>query len=200
MVPLCLNFCDLCRIIQDRILEWLVIPFSSESSQPKDPTQVSHIRRSFIVWTTRKAHCVGVPSSRELPQSKDWTQVSCIADRKWSEPWGNPKNTGMGACPFPSYLPDPGIKIMYPALKAYSLSAELPGKHMWVIESPIYLAAYFSTWNMVMSVFHIWKFVDRLCFINVEFPIFPKENLGADFCTWKMKLSLLQTKNSGTGF
>ena len=43
-------------ILQARILEWVVMPSSGESSQPKDQTQVSCIAgRFFTVWTTRKA-------------------------------------------------------------------------------------------------------------------------------------------------
>ena len=43
-------------ILQARILEWVAIPFSRGSSQPRDWTQVSHIAvRFFTVWTTREA-------------------------------------------------------------------------------------------------------------------------------------------------
>ena len=35
-------------ILQARILEWVDIPFSSRSSQPRDQTQVSHIARGFF--------------------------------------------------------------------------------------------------------------------------------------------------------
>ena len=43
-------------IFQARILHWVVIPFSTESSQPKVWTQVSWIAgRLFTVWATRKA-------------------------------------------------------------------------------------------------------------------------------------------------
>ena len=43
-------------ILQARILEWLAIPFSRESFQPRDQTQVSHIAgRFFISWATREA-------------------------------------------------------------------------------------------------------------------------------------------------
>ena len=43
-------------ILQARILEWGAIPFSRESSQPKDQTQVSHIAGGFFtVWATREA-------------------------------------------------------------------------------------------------------------------------------------------------
>ena len=43
-------------ISQARILEWVAIPFSRESSQSRDQTWVSCISgRFFTIWTTRKA-------------------------------------------------------------------------------------------------------------------------------------------------
>ena len=43
-------------ILQARILEWVAFPFSRGSSQPRDPTQVSHIEGGFFtIWTTREA-------------------------------------------------------------------------------------------------------------------------------------------------
>ena len=40
-----------------RILEWVAMPFSRGSSQPRDQTQVSRIAgRFFTVWATREAH------------------------------------------------------------------------------------------------------------------------------------------------
>ena len=42
-------------ILQARILEWVVVSFSSGSSQPRDPTQVSHIAGGFFtIWATRE--------------------------------------------------------------------------------------------------------------------------------------------------
>ena len=39
-----------------RILEWVAFPFSRESSQPMDQTQVSHIADGFFTsWATREA-------------------------------------------------------------------------------------------------------------------------------------------------
>ena len=35
-------------ILQARILEWVAVPFSGGSSQPRDPTQVSHIVGRFF--------------------------------------------------------------------------------------------------------------------------------------------------------
>ena len=45
------------RILQARILEWVVIPFSRGSSQAKDWTLVSHIAgRFFTFWATRSSN------------------------------------------------------------------------------------------------------------------------------------------------
>ena len=43
-------------ILQARILEWVAFPFSRESSQLRDGTQVSRIAGSFFTsWATREA-------------------------------------------------------------------------------------------------------------------------------------------------
>ena len=44
-------------ILQARMLEWIAIPFSRGSSQPRDWIQVSCIIvRFFTIWATREAH------------------------------------------------------------------------------------------------------------------------------------------------
>ena len=44
------------EILQARILEWITMPSSRGSSQPRDQTQVSHIAgRFFTNWATRQA-------------------------------------------------------------------------------------------------------------------------------------------------
>ena len=44
-------------ILQARILEWVAIPFSRGSFQPRDQTKVSHIAgRFFTVWAIREAY------------------------------------------------------------------------------------------------------------------------------------------------
>ena len=44
-------------ILHARILDWVAMPSSMGSSQPKDQTQVSHIAGGFsTVWATREAH------------------------------------------------------------------------------------------------------------------------------------------------
>ena len=43
-------------VLKARILEWIAIPFSSGSSQPRDQTQVSSIAgRFFTIWVTKEA-------------------------------------------------------------------------------------------------------------------------------------------------
>ena len=59
-------------ILQARILEWVAIPFSRRSSQPRDQTQVSHISgRFFTSWATREAQEYWseypIPSPADLP-------------------------------------------------------------------------------------------------------------------------------------
>ena len=57
----CLTFCNpmdytIHGILQARILEWVAVPFSRGSSQPRDWTQLSHIAgRFFTSWATREA-------------------------------------------------------------------------------------------------------------------------------------------------
>ena len=42
-------------ILQARILEWVAFPSSRGSSQPRDPTQVSHIAGGFFTSWAMKA-------------------------------------------------------------------------------------------------------------------------------------------------
>ena len=48
-------------ILQGRILEWVALPLSRVSSQPRDRTQVSHtVGELFTSWGTREAHGTAV--------------------------------------------------------------------------------------------------------------------------------------------
>ena len=52
-IGMCVCLCDpmdcmVHGILQARILEWVAIPFSRGSSQPRDQTQVSHIAGGFF--------------------------------------------------------------------------------------------------------------------------------------------------------
>ena len=60
VAQLCPTFCDpmdytVHEILQARVLEWVAIPFSRGSSQPRDRTQVSHTADGFFTsWATRE--------------------------------------------------------------------------------------------------------------------------------------------------
>ena len=59
-------------ILQARILEWVVIPFSRGSSQPRDWTWVSCIASSFFtIWATKEAQFY-------LLQFITWNIVLCL--------------------------------------------------------------------------------------------------------------------------
>ena len=61
VAQLCPALCDpmdytVHGILQARILEWVAIPFSRGSSQPRDQTQVSRIAGGFFTsWATKEA-------------------------------------------------------------------------------------------------------------------------------------------------
>ena len=60
-------------ILQARILKWVAIPFSRESSQPSDWTQVSLIAgKAFARWATREASTY--QQKANLSQSRESTQ------------------------------------------------------------------------------------------------------------------------------
>ena len=111
VAQLCPTLCDpvdytVYGILQPRILEWVVIPFSRGSSQPRDRTQVSHSAGGFLttgplvkvkvaqlcltlcnpmdytvhgILHSRILEWVAFPFSRESPQPRDRTRVSHIA-------------------------------------------------------------------------------------------------------------------------
>ena len=83
VAQLCLTLCnplDCCPsgsfvhgILQTRILEWVAMPSSRGSSQPRDQTQVSCIADGFLtVWVTREAQLYIDKNCRNI------TEVLCI--------------------------------------------------------------------------------------------------------------------------
>ena len=99
------------EILQARILEWAVIPFSRGSSWPRDRTQVSGTAGGFfIVWATGKPSHLGntYPNKNELLLHSHcvcaWL-LSVMCDTLWPHrlayqalcPWDSPgKKSGMG--------------------------------------------------------------------------------------------------------
>ena len=89
VAQLCLTLCNpmdytVLGILQARILEWVAVPFSRRSSQPRDQTQVSCIAGGFFTsWaikgSPRILEWVAYLLSSRSFQPRNWTRVSCIA-------------------------------------------------------------------------------------------------------------------------
>ena len=85
----CLTLCDPMNytdhgILQARILEWVAVPFSRGSSQPRDWTQVSCIAGGFFYQLSHRGsprilEWAAYPFSSRSYQPRNWTGVSCIA-------------------------------------------------------------------------------------------------------------------------
>ena len=84
-------------ILQARILEWVAISSSRESSQPRDRTQVSHIARGFFTtWATRET--LYVLGSRKFC-------VTCFIVAILNLIAVSPRNTcNVSRCGFPVFL------------------------------------------------------------------------------------------------
>ena len=68
-------------ILQARIPEWEAIPFSRESSQPRDATQVSRIvDRHFTIWATQELKKYFAP---DLDSAGDQMKVRTSQVAQW---------------------------------------------------------------------------------------------------------------------
>ena len=78
-------------LLQVRILEWVAIPFYRGSSQPRDPTQVSHIAGGFFTsWATREAQNSQYFNKNKLKiKKKSWPLKSSSV-----KPWINSTTKG----------------------------------------------------------------------------------------------------------
>ena len=127
-------------LLQARTLEWVAVPFSKRSSQPRDGTQVSHIAGGFFTsWATREAQTENyLTAATELI----WVVlVNQLCLTLFETPWTVARQATLSTefsrqeywsgLPFPSPkdLPNPGIKPRSPALQIDSLPSESPGKH-----------------------------------------------------------------------
>ena len=76
--------CTVHGILQARILEWVAIPFSKGSSQPRDQTQVSRMTGRFFTshqGSPRMLEWAAYSFSSGSSQPRNWTRISCIAGR-----------------------------------------------------------------------------------------------------------------------
>ena len=71
--------------LKGRILEWVAVPFSGRSSQPRDQTQVSYIAsRFFTVWITRyiKTRATVYLKPSRVPDIVDPYEIFCWTNEK----------------------------------------------------------------------------------------------------------------------
>ena len=143
-------------IFQARVLEWVAISFSRDSSQPRDRTQVFHIAGGFFTsWATREAHTSRGLSkslaSLHIPHQVLWDVFGKSRKERTLNSLFQPSALVVQSCPtlcdltdysppgrqefwsglpFPSPgdLPHPGIEPGSPKLRAYSLLSEPPRK------------------------------------------------------------------------
>ena len=63
-------------ILQARILEWVAVPFSRRSSQPRDWTRVLRIAGWFFtIWATREDHQNGTAPTTKVYVLTSWTPL-----------------------------------------------------------------------------------------------------------------------------
>ena len=88
--------CTVHGTLQARILEWVAVPFSRRSSQPRDWTQVSHIAadKFSISWATKEAQLTkGAHEHLNIKKLKNpwvWTKLSICWEserRKGTQVW-----------------------------------------------------------------------------------------------------------------
>ena len=95
---------------------------------PQAPLFMGFSRQEY--WSGLPCPLLGDLSISETEPRSPILQVDSLP----SEPWGKPKNMGVGSLiPSPGDLPNPGIEPGFPALQVDSLPAELPGKPICII-------------------------------------------------------------------
>ena len=71
-------------ILQARILEWVAIPFSRGSSQPRDQTQVFCIAgRFFTIWATKEVHAPYTGAPKYIKQILINIKGDKLTVRQW---------------------------------------------------------------------------------------------------------------------
>ena len=119
VAQICPTLCDpmnytVHAILQARILEWVVIPFSGGFSQPRDQIQVSRVAGGFFTrWATREAHRAHIWG---IAHNQLWS-CSVVSDSLWPHGHQAPPSVGFSRqeywsgllFPSPGDLPDPWI-------------------------------------------------------------------------------------------
>ena len=137
-------------ILQARILEWVAIPFSRGSSQPRDCTQVSRITgRFFTSWATRETHACNKWTSKYSSWTSKGDGNSSVSSVAQSCPTlCDPMNRSTPGLPVHHQLPEstqthvhwvsdtiqPSHPLSFPSPPALNLSQH-QGLFKWVSSS-----------------------------------------------------------------
>ena len=128
-------------ILQGRILEWVAVPFSKGSAQPRDWTQVSHCRQTRYQLSQqgnpRIPKWVAYPFFSGSSRPRNWTSVSWIAGgfisvqllihvRFFATPW-------IAAC-----QASLSITNSWSSLKLTSIKSVMPSSH-FILCHPLFL-------------------------------------------------------------
>ena len=160
-------------ILQARVLEWVAVPFSRESSRPRDQTHVSLIAGGFFtVWATREAHRL----------ERRWLNVKCfpltvkpggpgsslfspVPGRSHSPFWNCPSCfsslLGVPAASFPIVYPPLSISLPIHLGLASSLCTDLTSENSSLVMIPPPMSTLLSQapsywWPCWRSVFFTW--------------------------------------------
>ena len=87
---------SVCGILQARIQEWVAIPFSRGSSQPRDRTHISCITgRFFTIWVTRDATSKPLPLDTHHSRT-EFSECSSNITPEWLKCRRKPCHTLLG--------------------------------------------------------------------------------------------------------
>ena len=119
-------------ILQARILEWVAMPSSWQSSWPRDQTSLLHLLHCWQIlyrWVTSAVLCLVTQSCLTLCNPVDYIPPgsSVYGDSPGKNRTGLP-------CPLPGNLPNPEIEPRSPTLQENSLPLEPPGKPCTVLK------------------------------------------------------------------
>ena len=158
----CLTLCDpldcsppgssVHGILQERIMEWVAIPFSRGSSWPRVQTRVSCIAgRSFTVWATREDH-----SLCKVKEVKSLSHVRLFVT-PWTVAHQAPPSMGFSKQEYWSGLPLPGFEMNFG--KFISLSSRFMSRYQNLNFNSSYQPFYYIFYFFLFSSFPLGVFL-----------------------------------------
>ena len=129
-------------ILQARILEWVAMPSSRGSSQPRDRNQVSNIEGGFFtIWAIREAPETDKSFLKpETPPTQKVIRLDIYMEGRGQKQWSDilllnkgrhePPRREVGCSRSPRALPPPGFSLALP-------SVQMPGQRLQILPGPM---------------------------------------------------------------